>query len=156
MCSDLLRYLRLPPRKKYLLLLALFYLCWAFAFVRLLSFKYVAAQLGTKDLLASAQLPQLVVEKAKGVAWAIRIVGRRLPWKSTCLVSALAGQSWLRKIRVPATVYLGVNSEKLKESSSYAHAWLQCGDDILIGKKEAVGFKPIVFFGTKFSWQDGN
>jgi len=71
-------------------------------------------------------------DDAAGVSWAIAAVSARLPWTSTCLMQAIAGQSMLRRRGIPATVRLGLARDE-GTGRLLAHAWLVSGDAVLAG-----------------------
>ena len=64
------------------------------------------------------------------VAFAIRAMAARVPWRSDCLVQALAAQQWLADCGIASTIHLGV---KASEAPIDAHAWLKVGDRVVIG-----------------------
>lgn len=64
------------------------------------------------------------------VVWAVRAVGARVPWRSDCLVQALAAQHWLATVGVGSTIHLGV---KASDEPLDAHAWLKVGERVVLG-----------------------
>jgi hypothetical protein len=66
-------------------------------------------------------------------AWAILAMRRFVP-RPTCLVQAVAGQWLLRGAGYPAQVQIGVS--KGEAGKFTAHAWLEHGDEVLIGAAE--------------------
>lgn len=85
------------------------------------------------------------VAEARRMTRRLRRVADRLPWRSTCLVRALAGAMLLRRRGITgATIRLGVRktADKLE-----AHAWLLFGPEALLGGEEAVGFTPLADLG---------
>jgi hypothetical protein len=69
---------------------------------------------------------------------------RHLPWKPTCLVQAVAGQTLLNRRGVPSVLILSVmpnESVTLK-----AHAWLEAGGMVVVGRNEMHSFTPIYRF----------
>jgi hypothetical protein len=70
----------------------------------------------------------------------------RLPWRSTCLVQALAARSMLRRRHVATLLHFGV---ALDEGRIRAHAWLEAGGGCVCGGKAAIGFTPIAAFEKK-------
>lgn len=146
------RLWRLSFRRKRLLCVAVFLLCWATLCVRWWPFKSMARLLGVQGRVAQQPLTHEQWLFCRDWAWALNAVSSRLPWRATCLMQALAGQCGLRSQRIAATVYLGVASGQAGVGRLInAHAWLQCGQVILTGAAEAARFKPIVWFGT--GWQ---
>lgn len=65
------------------------------------------------------------------VAYAIPRIAQRLPWRSDCLIQALAGERWLRRSGVLAQVVIGVNRDG--PAPLEAHAWLKAGDRVVTG-----------------------
>lgn len=58
------------------------------------------------------------------LSWAISTVAIRLPWRSDCLLQALAATRWLRRCGLQPEFFLG--SRKDANGQFEAHAWLQC------------------------------
>jgi hypothetical protein len=85
-------------------------------------------------------------DEALKVAKAIAIVQARLPWKSTCLMNALAGAAMLRRRRLPAMLFLGVNRTAQGQSALVAHAWLECDGLGITGTDESASFRQIAAF----------
>ncbi|MES2492328.1 MAG: lasso peptide biosynthesis B2 protein [Pseudomonadota bacterium] len=81
---------------------------------------------GPKQQLTAAQ--QAVVSR---VRYVVPRVGRRVPWRSDCLVQALAARRWLAKSGIDSAIRIGgrINSGGAFE----AHAWLTAGDTIVTG-----------------------
>lgn len=71
------------------------------------------------------------LEKARRVSIAIDRVGGRVPWRSSCLVRALAAQNWLERSGIKSDLRIGVKIED--EHGLDAHAWLTHGDVLVIG-----------------------
>jgi len=85
-----------------------------------------------------------VTEAADWVRWAIESAGQSGVAKANCLPRALAAQAMLRRRGVPSRLCLGVAREG--EALS-AHAWLELGQQILVGGAEAPQFTRLVEFG---------
>ena len=68
------------------------------------------------------------------ITFATRAMGARVPWRSDCLVQALAAQRWLASLGIGSAIHLGV---KPSESPIDAHAWLMVGDRIVLGGEVA-------------------
>ena len=83
--------------------------------------------------LLSAQQEQLV----KRVAFAVPCIGARVPWRSDCLIQALAAQRWLARAGIAAPIDIGVRNAGAFE----AHAWLVVGGKIVTGG-DISGFTP--------------
>lgn len=81
---------------------------------------------------------------AEGIGWAVRAVGARTPWLSTCLAQSLAGYAMLRRRQVPSVVYLGVAKDG--EGDLSAHSWLRCGEGLLTGASGFERYRPIAAY----------
>ena len=64
------------------------------------------------------------------VAYAVPIMGLRVPWRSDCVVQALAARRWLARGGVAARICIGVRKD---EQGFAAHAWLRVGERIVTG-----------------------
>ena len=93
-----------------------------------------------EDNVTEQAQPELQINKRK-VAWAIAAVAARVPWRSDCLLQAMAAQRWLARHHLRATFYLGVS--KTHDEAFKAHVWLCLGDMIIAGRSGA-GFEPLI------------
>ena len=83
--------------------------------------------------------------RARRVRRVIAGVEGRLPWRSTCLVQALAARSMLRRRHVATVLHLGVARD---EGCLEAHAWLEADGGYVCGGETAMKFTPIAAFRT--------
>lgn len=65
------------------------------------------------------------------VAFAIPRMGARVPWRSSCLVQALAAQRWLARNGIATDLVLG--ARKSAGGDMEAHAWLKAGKRTVVG-----------------------
>jgi len=70
---------------------------------------------------------QQLVER---VAYAMPVMGLRVPWRSDCVVQALAARRWLARGGIGSNVHVGVRND---EHGFQAHAWLRVGERIVTG-----------------------
>lgn len=82
--------------------------------------------------------------RAAKVGWAVNKMSLFTPWESKCLVQAITAQVVLRIIKVPYTLYLGLDRNESKEL--VAHAWLRCGELIVTGAREKERFVTVAQF----------
>jgi len=75
------------------------------------------------------------------VAWALGAAGRRLPGGTNCLAQALAGQALLRRSGRRAVLRIGVARQASGEFA--AHAWVDCGGQIVVGGAERADFTAL-------------
>lgn len=55
-------------------------------------------------------------------AWAVAVAARFVPWRSDCLVQALAARDWLTRQGIESRLAIGVPRQKGAQFE--AHAWL--------------------------------
>ena len=65
------------------------------------------------------------------VSAAIARSRRIVPWRSDCLVQALAARAWLDRRGIPSALSIGV--KKAPAGTVDAHAWLKCGPITITG-----------------------
>lgn len=116
------------------------------------------ASAAPSDLLqhqtAPAPAPALAADQAelvKRVAIAIHRAASRVPWRSDCLVQALAAERWLAKKGVATVLCIGARKDE--QSQFHAHAWLKAGDTIVTGG-DIGAYAPLVGTGEKPSSRD--
>ena len=80
---------------------------------------------GPEQALSASQ--RALVER---VAYALPVMGLRMPWRSDCLVQAVAARRWLASAGVAADICLGVVKD---EADFRAHAWSKVGERIVTG-----------------------
>ncbi len=73
--------------------------------------------------------------------WALYGVGRRLPWRSDCLIQALAAKRWLDRAGGAATLKLGVRRDD--DGALTAHAWMTIGEAAISGGPIAADLAPL-------------
>lgn len=85
-------------------------------------------------------------QRARSVIRRLARIAERMPWRTTCLVQAIAGLLLLRRRRIYATVRLGVAQ---KDGALAAHAWLMVDAQVVFGEDLAAEFQPLADFGGK-------
>lgn len=65
------------------------------------------------------------------MVFAITATARRVPWRSDCLVQALAGQNWLRRSGIASEIVVG--TAQSDPGGFEAHAWLARDGEVLLG-----------------------
>jgi hypothetical protein len=84
-------------------------------------------------------------EEADWVAWAVEDVGARRWMKALCLPRALAAHAMLRRRGIASRVCLGVARTG---DALAAHAWVEVGDEKIVGATEAAAFTQLAAFGA--------
>ncbi|MGB7418126.1 MAG: lasso peptide biosynthesis B2 protein [Erythrobacter sp.] len=109
------------------------------AAIRLAVARIAFARLDPRELKtrnrAARRCPAAAGEQASAVlariSYILPRVARRLPWRSDCLIEALAGQDWLRAKGFASEIRIGV--EHPEDRPFGAHAWLMSGDTVVTG-----------------------
>jgi hypothetical protein len=70
-------------------------------------------------------------QAADEVAFFINRMAARVPWRSDCLVQALAGQRWLAGAGIVSEIVVG--TAKRADGSFESHAWLRQNGRIVLG-----------------------
>jgi Transglutaminase-like superfamily len=79
------------------------------------------------------------------VSWAVENIGARAWMRALCLPRALAAHAMLRRRGIESRLCLGVARDRGGALS--AHAWVEIGNDKIVGGAEAGGFTPLATFG---------
>ncbi|WP_292656521.1 lasso peptide biosynthesis B2 protein [Nitratifractor sp.] len=85
---------------------------------------------------ASAQAPAVSEEQlatARKIGAMIETAAAHTPWESACLAKALTAWKMLQRRGIPGGFYLGAFQDQNAEETMQAHAWSQCGKNILTG-----------------------
>ena len=90
-------------------------------------------------------------ELVKRVAIAIPRAASRVPWRSDCLVQALAAERWLAGKGVHTVLCIGARKDE--QFRFHAHAWLKAGDTIVTGG-DIGAYAPLVGIGEEQSNRD--
>lgn len=126
------KFLGLGWTDRFLLLEAWLYLGAARAALLAIPFRRIAPHLG-RQLPAEDRAPSRTAADAaaRRVAGAVELMARHTPWESACLAQTIAGKFMLRRRGLSSHLFLGTRKDET--GSLTAHAWLQAGDEILIG-----------------------
>lgn len=77
------------------------------------------------------------------IAYVVPRIGRRVPWRSDCLVQAVAAQRWLARYAIPSSIRIG---GRTRANRFDAHAWLVAAGTIVTGWDNAE-FETYAEFG---------
>ena len=90
------------------------------------------------------RIRRFAVDEIGWVSWAVENRGAK-PWMNAlCLPRALAAHAMLRRRGIASRLCLGVARER---GALCAHAWVEIGDDKIVGGAEADGFTRMAAFG---------
>lgn len=128
------------------------------ALVRLIRARLAFARLQASELpqrnaaAAQAESPTRADERlAERIGFIIPRLSDRLPWRSDCVIQAIAAQDWLADHGMASEIRIGV--ERPEDGPFAAHAWLIRGDKVitggdisryslLLGERDAVEAQP--------------
>lgn len=88
---------------------------------------------------------RFAADEAKWVSWAVEYLGARSWMNALCLPRALAAHAMLRRRGIASRLCLGVAREN---GALAAHAWVEIGNDKIVGGAEAERFTRLAEFGT--------
>ena len=114
--------------------------------VRFVPFGRISRRLGIPNAESPGMNPRHLDASLGLVSWALDAAARRLPWKCTCLVRALAAHAMLHRRRIPSTLYLGVQPDADRAPRLSAHAWLRSGESYVTGGVEREAFTSVASF----------
>jgi hypothetical protein len=75
------------------------------------------------------------------ISYVLPRISKRLPWRSDCLVQAIAGQNWLASQSLASEIQIGV--QRSPESGFGAHAWL-VHDGRLVSGGDITSYHPLL------------
>ncbi|HLG46864.1 MAG TPA: lasso peptide biosynthesis B2 protein [Reyranella sp.] len=78
------------------------------------------------------------------VGQAITIASRNVPWNAVCLPQAMAAKAMLARRGQGSALHLGAARAR---SGLTAHAWLEAGGEIVVGKAGIADVIPLARFG---------
>ncbi len=96
-----------------------------------------------------ARLNEEERQSAISIGAAIRRAAANTPWESACLAQSLAAQKMLKRRGIPGVFYLGAARDEESREKMKAHAWTQCGDEIVTGAEGHEAFTVLSVFGWR-------
>jgi hypothetical protein len=131
----LLRWVRLAPPDRWLVVQALVLLLTARVALQLLPLRRLPPLMAR----IAALFPHGWEEnrlKQERIVWAVLTVAKHIPWAATCLVQAFAGQALLRREGYSSELRIGVARQA--DAELKAHAWVESDGMIVLGGPAAV------------------
>jgi hypothetical protein len=77
------------------------------------------------------ELTAVQVRLVDRVAYAVNVMSLRVPWRSDCLIRAVAARRWLAAGGVASRIRVGARHDE--QGVFMAHAWLTVGERIVTG-----------------------
>ena len=113
-----------------------------------ISFKRLTRSLEhSKDNIDTEPLTAEQLKIAVSIGKAIEQAANNTPWESACLAQSLAAQRMLQKRGIAGVFYLGVMKDETSKEKMKAHAWSQCGNEIITGGAGHEEFTVLSVFG---------
>ena len=129
--EKLQRFARLDGADRWLLIRASAWLGVARLYLAFTSFQQLSERL-------SNNVPDIRVDPdpdfLRRVGFAVRVAAANVPWRSDCFPQAIAARMLLKRRGHASRIHLGV--EKSGEGSIAGHAWLTCGDVVVVGGED--------------------
>lgn len=126
------RFLRRPAPDRRLLLEALICLAVLRVGLAVLPFERMVSRFGRLRNPGPGGPPSGLGPR---VGWAVSAAARHSPWTSGCVAQALTAHRMLARRGVPSTLYVGV--ARPEGEDVVAHAWVQCGQDVVVGGRSS-------------------
>ena len=146
---DLQKLFSRPASDWLLLVEAGFWLGVMRAAILIFRFQKIAGWLGLSISPESPSPSQVQSQAAGQVGWAIRVMAPRTFWESACLAQSLTCAQMLNRRRIPGLLYLGVALGLTTDRPFAAHAWMRCGENILVGESGHERFQVLATFSTQ-------
>ena len=126
-----------------------FYLTLSKQKIKRSSFKEIVPTLGELNQEIRKELSNSEYAIAEKIRLATMRASRFVPFRSVCMDQAMAGVILLKKHRIPCTLFLGVR--KREEGNGLdAHAWVVCGDKIVLGGQKSLFYTVTASFSNDF------
>jgi hypothetical protein len=145
--NRLAKFARLSWPDRLLFLEAALWLGIARLAILLIPFRWIALLLGKHMAESPVSMEPTHRSLAEHVSWAIRTASRHVPWKSRCLVQAMAVKGMLRLRGIPSTIYMGLAKDE--DDNLKAHAWLRSGDMVVVGTPGVDRFSVVSTFSEE-------
>lgn len=130
----LIRFFRLSPRERALLIAAAMALLHARREVRRDPMRVLTSSAAVSDRPRLAATP-------REIEWAISVAAEALPGHFTCLMRAIASQRLLARARIASRVRVGV--ARGESPGIAAHAWVELATGEALGQGGAPDFVPL-------------
>lgn len=109
-------------------------------------FSRIYPRLGKLMVESPQAIPDDCEKLVTGIASAIDRMRWYLPWKSNCLVRAIAAHHMLTRYGMNHTLYIGMATDG--EADFQVHAWLRCGSHIVTGGGYLEPFAVVACFAS--------
>ena len=147
--ADLTRWTTLPTEQRNALVVAIRQLFFARILFGVLPASTLLRRL-QRCSIGAADRGTAPAGEAELIGWAIAAAARQLPWRTDCLVQALAAKRWLEQRRIASTFHIAARGKSTgggeDAGSLSAHAWLEVDGRPVTGGERSPDM--ITFSGT--------
>ena len=126
--DKLTRFGQLDGADKWLLLRAAAWLAVARIMLAVLSFRRLSARLSARNVSSHTEADPEVSQR---IGRAVAVAANNVPWRSDCFPQTIAARMLLKRHGYSSVIHFGV--EKIGDNELGGHAWLTCGDTVVIG-----------------------
>jgi hypothetical protein len=137
------RFRDLEGRDKWMLVRATMWLAMARIMLLAMPFWKLAAKLSREQSATSGSPDPELLQR---IAYAVRAAASNVPWRSDCFPASIAAYMLLRHYGHESTIHLGV--EGVARDEIAGHAWLTCGDTVVIGGEDLDRYAEIHRLGA--------
>ena len=134
--STMRQLMLLPARRKSALALAVWHLLCARLAFAVLPASELLRRLRQQHTLTESE-PSAPSADAEVIAWAIRAAAWRMPWRTDCLIQAVAARRWLDRRHIASTFHIAAQGQDDSKSADAdglsAHVWLEVGGEPVTG-----------------------
>lgn len=141
-------FIRMDIEMKMMVLKSLFLTAYYRFSILFVPFSKLAKRMGTLNVESNEEPLGDRMRYVWKVRSSVMMTSKNTPWQSLCLVQALTAQRLLKKKGIENTVYLGLSKDK--DQKVIAHAWIRCGDKIVVGEKGMQRFSVVAKFGSVY------
>jgi hypothetical protein len=128
---NLAKFRALSGPDKWMLVHATVWLALARVLTLVMPFRKLAIWLSSKS---NAAIGDPDSELLLRIGYAVRAAANNVPWRSDCFPQSIAGLMLTRHHGYRSTIHLGV--ERVSGNEIAGHAWLTCGDTVVIGGED--------------------
>ena len=134
--------MQLQNADKWLLLRATGWLAIARIMLVAMSFERLSARLSATNESTAIEPDQKLLQT---IAYAVSAAANNVPWRSDCFPQTIAARMLLKRCGYASTIHFGV--ERAGEDVLNGHAWLTCGETMVIGAAELDRYTEIHHLG---------
>jgi hypothetical protein len=126
--GNLRRFAALSWADRWLIVRAAYWLLVARILILAIPFQHLAARLSAKPGGAQPDPDPAILDR---IGYAVSVAAARVPWRSDCFPQTIAARMLMKRHGLPSRIHLGV--ERVGDEDLLGHAWLTCGDELVVG-----------------------